>query len=175
MSNLEKSYTPDGLPELVSRLEPDIGRVFGRFHVPPSDAEDLLQETLLQFILHCRSIVSPEAWLMGTLRKQCLMYWRRRRRTFLEAVDAGLLVELAGSERARQEGDDLSRDLSRAVGRLPPRCRSVLRLRYGLGCEDPEVARQLGYSPNGIRKITDRCLSALTNQMLASGFLVATT
>lgn len=174
MSILDQSRQPDELPELLGRLEPQFALVFGRYHIAPQDAEDLLQESLLQYLRHRASIAMPDAWLMGTLRKQCLMYWRRRRRTLLEAVDTGLLIELAGVDRARQEEDDLSRDVSRVVRRLPERCRSLLHLRYGLGCENPEVAERLGYSTNGIRKITHRCLTALTNQMLASGFSSAT-
>jgi RNA polymerase sigma-70 factor (ECF subfamily) len=175
VSHLEQRRSPDELPDLVVRLEPQIAAVFSRFHVARQDAEDILQDVLLQYILRCQTIVSPESWLMGTLRNSCLLYWRRRRRALLEAVDSGLLVALAGTERAKQENDDLSRDLSRAVGRLPERCRSLLKLRYRLGCNDPEVADQLGYSPTGIRKITQRCLLALTSQMLQSGFSAATT
>lgn len=169
MSHVHESPNAEELPELLERLEAQIGRVFGRFHLAPVDAEDLLQETLLQFILRRREIVTPEAWLIGTLKKQCLMFWRRRRRSLLEAIDADLLEELAGSDGARQEKEDLSRDLSRVVSRLPERCRSLLRLRYGLGCEGPEVAARMGYSPTGIRTITNRCLTALTQQMLAVG------
>jgi RNA polymerase sigma factor (sigma-70 family) len=170
VSYCDQRRLPDELPELVDRLEAQIGRVFGRFHLNPTDAEDVLQETLLQFLLRRHEIVSPDTWLLGTLRKQCLMYWRRRRRALLESVDTGLLIELAGGDGARQENDDLSRDLSRAVGKLPERCRSLLRLRYGLGCENPEVAERMGYSPTGIRTITNRCLTALANQMVANGF-----
>jgi RNA polymerase sigma factor (sigma-70 family) len=170
VSYLEPRRSPDELPELMIRLEPRIASVFSRFHVARQDAEDILQDVLLQYILRCQTIVSPESWLMGTLRNNCLLYWRKRRRALLEAVDSGLLVALAGTEQARQENDDLSRDLSRVVGRLPERCRSILKLRYRLGCDDPEVADQLGYSPTGIRKITQRCLLALTTRMLESGF-----
>ena len=175
MSILNHSPEPEELPALLEELEGQIGGIFGRYHIRQSDAEDLLQETLLQFLIHQRQIHSPAAWILGTLRKQCLMHWRRRRRTLLEAVDSGLLIELAGTTGAQQENDDLSRDVSRVVGRLPERCRSVLRLRYGLGCENPEVAERLGYSPTGIRTITARCLSALSHQMLACGFATAAT
>lgn len=167
---LEHRRSPEELPDLVEGLSGAIAWVFGRFQIPQADAEDLLQEVLLRYLQRHREIVSPEAWLIGALRKQCLMYWRTRRRALLQAVDAGLLQELAGTEPARQEGEDLSRDLSRVIGGMSERCRSLLRLRYGLGCESGEVAERMGYSPTGIRKITLRCLSALTNRMAAAGF-----
>lgn len=170
MSVLDPGRIQDELPQLVDRLESEFLRLFAYFRIPAQDAEDLLQDAFVLFITKRSQIVTPDAWLVGTLRYRCLLYWRKRRRRLLEVVDETLLMELAGGSAPRQENDDLARDLSGAIGRLPDRCRSLLRLRYGLGCDDPEVALRLGYSPTGIRKIADRCLSALTNQMLASGF-----
>lgn len=174
MSALDQDRIQDDLPQLVERLAPEFARLFTYFRVPAQDAEDLLQDTLLLYLTKRPQIVTSDAWLVGTLRYRCLLYWRKRRRRLLEAVDEALLLELAGSTPARQENDDLARDLSGAIGRLPGRCRSLLRLRYGLGCDDPEVAQRLGYSPTGIRKIAHRCLSALTHQMLLGGYAAAT-
>ena len=173
MSALDPGRIQDELPQLLDRLESEFARLFTYFRIPPPDAEDLLQDALLLFITKRSQILTPDAWLVGTLRYRCLLYWRKRRRRLMEAVDETLLLELAGGVSPRQENDDLARDLSGAIGRLPGRCRSLLRLRYGLGCDDPEVAERLGYSPTGIRKIADRCLSALTYQMLASGYPTA--
>jgi RNA polymerase sigma factor (sigma-70 family) len=170
VSALDPGRIQDELPQLVDRLEPEFARLFTYFRIPAQDAEDLLQDAFVLFITKRSQIVTPDAWLIGTLRYRCLLYWRKRRRRLLEVVDETLLMELAGSTSPRQENDDLARDLSGAIGRLPDRCRSLLRLRYGLGCDDPEVALRLGYSPTGIRKIAHRCLSALTQQMLAGGY-----
>ena len=80
----------------------------------------------------------------------------------------------ARGESRRGRKTTTSRAISRVrSARLPDRCRSLLRLRYGLGCDDPEVADRMGYSPTGIRKIAHRCLSALTHQMLAGGYPAA--
>lgn len=173
MSALDPGRIQDELPQLLDRLESEFARLFAYFRIPLQDAEDLLQDALVVFITKRAQILTPDAWLIGTLRYRCLLYWRKRRRRLLEAVDETLLLELAGGVSPRQENDDLARDLSGAIGKLPDRCRSLLRLRYGLGCDDPEVAKRLGYSPTGIRKIADRCLSALTYQMLASGYPTA--
>jgi RNA polymerase sigma factor (sigma-70 family) len=173
LSALDQGRIQDDLPQLVERLAPEFARLFTYFRIPAQDSEDLLQDALVLFITKRPQIVSPDAWLIGTLRYRCLLYWRKRRRRLLEAVDEVLLMELAGSSPPRQENDDLARDLSGAIGRLPDRCRNLLRLRYGLGCDDPEVAQKLGYSPTGIRKIAHRCLSALTHQMLAGGYATA--
>jgi RNA polymerase sigma factor (sigma-70 family) len=170
VSALDPGRIQDELPQLADRLESEFARLFSYFRIPAQDAEDLLQDTFVLFITKRRQIVSADAWLIGTLRFRCLLYWRKRRRRLLATVDETLLMELAGGSSPRQENDDLARDLSGAIGRLPNRCQSLLRLRYGLGCDDPEVALKLGYSSTGIRKIAQRCLSALTQQMLAGGY-----
>jgi DNA-directed RNA polymerase specialized sigma24 family protein len=55
------------------------------------------------------------------------------------------------------------------MGRLRPRCRSLLDLRFRQGFEAPEVAERLGYSASSIGKITNRCLAALSRELLAAG------
>jgi RNA polymerase sigma factor (sigma-70 family) len=64
----------------------------------------------------------------------------------------------------------LRQDLQRILARLPERCRSVLVLRYGLGYRSREVADLLGYQPSSIRKVTSRCIAALTRELVSSGF-----
>jgi len=148
-------------------VSPDLARILYRFRIPAQDSDDLLQELVVQFLENRRRVETPEAWLVGTLKFRCALYWRRRRRSLVEAIDGAILEELAGGAPGRQERDDLTRDLSRAIDRLSERCRSFIRLRYGLGYENPEVAERLGYSKTGIRKISSRCLDALTDQILA--------
>ena len=86
----------------------------------------------------------------------------------MQSIDEGLLQELPVPGELRQNRDDVSRDLSSAIRQLPRRCRSLLRLRYGLDCDMPEIAEKLGYSATSVRKIASRCLSALSGQLLAA-------
>jgi len=160
----------DDLTSRLERLEPEIRRMLVRFGIPVQDAEDLLHDTLIVYLTKRDSIAAPNPWLLATLRNHCLVYWRRRRRSLIEALDAGLLEEVAGGVCGGQEGTDLARDLSSAVSHLPDRCRSILRLRYGLDCAGPEIAERLGYRPDAIRQATLRCLSALSRQLLSVGY-----
>ena len=50
------------------------------------------------------------------------------------------------------------------------RCRSILRLRYGLDCAGDEIAQRLGYKANTVRQATLRCLSALSHRLLSNGY-----
>lgn len=153
---------------LLGRLAPEIGEVFASFKIPYQDSEDLLQEALLALLLKRDRIQEPASWLLGALRTQCLIYWRRRRRRLYEAIDATLLEMAADPVPADDERTNWRCDLSHAISHLSDRCKSILRLRYGLGYEGDEVAERLGYRASSIRKVTLRCLSALTHRITGS-------
>ncbi|MFQ5349794.1 MAG: RNA polymerase sigma factor [Thermoanaerobaculia bacterium] len=151
--------------ELLKGLEPRFRAVLARFRIPEQDAEDLLQQALLAYVRKRDTVHNPESWLVGTLRNRCLKYWRARRRSLYTAVDSAIL-ETVASDAPSQERSAMRRDLLGAMGRLRPRCRSILGLRYGLGCEPRETARRLGYKESSIYKLVERCLAALSSQLL---------
>jgi len=174
-SLLRKMSAPDhhtadlSLEDLLQRVRSRLKAQFQRHRIPPQDTEDLLQQALLALIHQRPGIRDPEAWLIGTVRNKCLLYWRAHRRQLYESVDAAVLECLAKPQQPTQEGSDVRRDLTAALERLPERCRSLLSLRYGLGYEPAEVAVQLGYSRRSISKITRRCLAVLTRRLVVTG------
>ena len=153
----------------LTRMEPGLKRLMARYHIPSEDREDVLQQALLTLLYQWDRVRDPEDWLLGTLKRNCLMYWRMHRRRIYSSVDAALLEWLSEPVAASQERSDLLSEIDSLIERLPPRCRSLLRLRFRLGYEPPEVARRLGYRTSSIGKITSRCLAALAREMLASG------
>jgi RNA polymerase sigma factor (sigma-70 family) len=155
----------------LEELQPRLRRLFAHHRIPPEDAEDILQQTLLAYLYKRDSVQEFERWLLGAVRKRCLMYWRGRRRRFYTAIDAAILDELAEQGVPEQEAADFQRDLSRVVGRLTRRCRELLQLRFGLGYDPPEAARRLGYRPSGIYKTLERCLAALADGMTRAGLM----
>lgn len=158
------------LEELLSSLQRRLERILFRYQIPPEDSEDVLQEAVLTLIYKRNKIRDPEAWLVATLRNRCLMYWRSKRSRLYDSVDVSILELLAKPGGTPQERQEIQADLERAISELPDRCRSLLRLRYGLGYKPAEVAERMGYQASSIRKITSRCLAALTRQLTASGF-----
>lgn len=158
------------LEELLRVLQRRLERILFRYQIPPEDSEDVLQEAVLTLIYKRAKIRDPEAWLVATLRNRCLMYWRSKRSRLYDAVDMAILELVAKPGATPQERQEIQADLERALSELPDRCRSLLRLRYGLGYKPAEVAERMGYQPSSIRKITTRCLAALTRQLHASGF-----
>ncbi len=158
---------PSDVSALLADVKPTALRICSRYRIPPQDAEDMLQQTTLAMLDSRRPIHNPRAWFAGTLRNQCLMYWRRRRRRLYQAVDSAVLEALADPTEPEQRRVEFSRDLSRTMRSLPDRCRNVLKLRYGLGCRPKEAAERLGYRTSSIYKILERCLAALSKNLLA--------
>ena len=58
--------------------------------------------------------------------------------------------------------------IRRALERLDPTAKRVIELRFGLGGGEPlalrEVARQIGLSPEGVRKLERRALGRLAEE-----------
>lgn len=158
------------LEDLLKTLQRRLERILFRYQIPPEDSEDVLQEAVLTLIYKRSKIRDPEAWLVATLRNRCLMYWRSKRSRLYDAVDVSILDLVAKPGGTPQSRHEVQADLERAISELPERCRSLLRLRYGLGYKPAEVAERMGYQASSIRKITTRCLAALTRQLHASGF-----
>ena len=142
------------LERSLDELRPRLRGLFARHRIPPEDAEDILQQALLAYLYKRDSVQDFDRWLLGAVRKRCLMYWRGRRQGV-----------------PRQEQADFRRDLGRVVGRLTKRCRELLQLRFGLGYDPPEAARRLGYQPSGIYKTLERCLAALAGGMTKVGLM----
>ena len=165
MSAPNTSAAESSLEQFLKSVRPRMKTLFAHYQVPPQDTEDIVQQALLALLYQRQAIRDPEAWLMGTLRNKCLLYWRERRRKLYDAVDAAALELMAETMAPEQEGVDVRRDLEMAIERLPERCRALLSLRYSQGYEPPELAKRLGYSPTSISKTTNRCLAALTREL----------
>jgi len=156
---------------LLENLRPKIEGVLWRYRIPPQDCEDLLQEVLLTFVRRYERIENHEAWLLVALRNQCSQFWRRRRRKLYDQVDAILLEVMAPCGPSHAQPCEQATDLRRFLPRVPGRCREVLEMRYFLGHTPKEVAIETGYRHSGISTIIRRCLAALTNVLLAAGYV----
>ena len=170
MATLDQPEIRESLNRLLKTARPRLERVLRHFEIPPEDAEDILQDAQLTLLYKWDKIRTPESWLIGTIKKKCIMYWRKRRGSLCDAVDTAILELVSVPQAPDQEKAELSTDLNRVLARLSTRCRSLLKLRYGLGYGPNEVAEQMGYRVSSIRKVTNRCLAALTRQLLAVGF-----
>jgi len=169
MSTPEQPEPAVSFDDFLKKVEPKLKRILVLYRIPAEDSEDVLQQTLLNLLYQWDRIRDPEWWLLGTLKRHCLMYWRTHRRRIYSAVDTTILEWLSEPVAPSQERVDFLSDLESMIGRLPTRCRSLLQLRFRYGYETPEVAKRLGYRASSIGKITNRCLDALSREMLLEG------
>jgi RNA polymerase sigma factor (sigma-70 family) len=158
------------LDALIDRFNRRARAITGFYGIPVQEADDLLQQTYLAYLNKRDEVRNPEAWLAGTLRQRCLMFWRSRRRSWLSTVPDEFLEATIGPEVLPQDQMMLRHDLSLAVSRLPSRWQDLINLKYGLGLDSRETARRLGYRYSGIYTITKRCLAALAVEMESLGW-----
>jgi len=147
-----------------------------------ADAADVFQTTWLRLAEHIARIDHPDrvgAWLATAARRECLQCLRSSARTIptddMDRLDVSPLVgnppeeAVLAAEREREDADRAEM-LWRAMGRLPARCRELLRV---LMASPPpsyaEVGAALGLPVGSIGPTRARCLQALREQLVASG------
>ena len=165
----EKMTRPIG--ELVEFEKPTLTRILLHFRIPAEDAQDLLQDVTVQYLRKRSEIREPSRWLSGALHKECLLYWRKRKRCVYDAVDQGLLDVLSAEDIPQQEKQVLVSRLGEHIEELKPRCRNVLKLRYRLGYNNDEIAGETGYQKSSIDTIARRCLETLGRRIIGSSVL----
>jgi RNA polymerase sigma factor (sigma-70 family) len=154
------------IEEILSdrRLRRSLGQVLYQYRIPVQDAEDLIQDVMLLAVSKWSGIRAPEAWLFGTLRNRCILYWRGRAqhdRRF-EQLDDTAMQPASAPEQARWE---LLADLGAATRRLPATQRRLVILRCRLGLTPPEAAAAIGLAHGSVRSILNRGLARLREEL----------
>jgi RNA polymerase sigma factor (sigma-70 family) len=155
----------ESLEDLLKRVRRRLKYILYSYDVPPQDAEDLLQDTILEAFRKWDSIRMKEGWLIGTLRVKCSNYRKRKRAEPVDGMDMPDLEALCPSTPALQENREKAHDVRALLREVDPRHRAALWLRYGLGLGPHEVAGRLGYSPSSIRKLTLRTLARVQEEI----------
>jgi RNA polymerase sigma factor (sigma-70 family) len=157
------------LDEMVRRIRHRLKNVLRNYDIPFQDAEDLLQDSLLDALRKWDAIYNKECWLIGTLRFKCSNYWKRIRTKVPQSLDLPELEELCPPLPPPQEKRDEALDLRHTLSVLDPRHQKVLWLRYAVGFTPEEVADQLGYRHSSVRKLTQRAMLRLRRGASLSG------
>lgn len=142
---------------LLERYQARIYRFGLRLCGDPSDAEDVVQETMLAMakaLPSFRGEASLSTWLYSIARSHCV---RRRRKkppvTELSALDADApeVEDPAPNAERLAEDRELEAVLQAAIARLPAPDREVLVLRDVEGLTAPEVAKVVGLSVDAVK------------------------
>lgn len=130
-----------------------------RFGIGREDAEDLLQDTMLE-LLRCRTYVrSPEGFVFAVFRSRCTRFLSGR-------LDARTVI---GEDEGGQCGvslqstDDIHSQvaLREALNEVSSACRQLLRAYYVEGQSLREAARTLSLAYSSVAKTIGRCLKRL--------------
>jgi RNA polymerase sigma factor (sigma-70 family) len=117
--------------------------------------EDVAQEAFLGLHRHFEEVENPRAYLRVTLARLASRRGRRDRRRNA----AQRLV-------AKPEAvSDATSEMFDAVGRLPPRQRAVIVLRYFEDLSEAEISAALGCPPGTVKSLASRALRQLKKEI----------
>lgn len=127
-----------------------------KFHVPDCEAETLVHDVLLGYLLKSGDIVDLRRWLVGAICHASRHYWRLNGRT----------ISCDSSTRDRADPSSLrildtlpdQIAVREALACLRPRYREILQMRYFEGCTVAEVAMRLGVKAKYAQKLITKCL-----------------
>jgi len=133
-----------------------VGIAVERFRISHTDAETLVHEVFLDFLIHAARVHDRRAWLIGAIYNASKHHLRRAQR--VEPLpDHG--PETVDPRYARV-GEQWPAELAarEAFARLTPRCQLALRLRYIEGHTIPSIAKILDTTKRYAAKLVSRCL-----------------
>jgi len=133
-----------------------VGIAVERFGVPHADAETLVHEIFLDFLVHAARIRDRRAWLIGAVYNASKDH-RRHAQRVEPLPEHG--PETADPRYVRVEEQWPAELAAReAFARLTPRCQLALRLRYIEGHTIPSIAKLLDTTKRYAAKLVARCL-----------------
>ena len=163
----------DGWDTLTQRHTGRLWSVARALRMNDADAADAVQTTWLRLVEHLDTLREPQyvgAWLMTTMRRECLRTLTRRGRT-VHTEDWGDTPDPAEPLDDALLRDERDSALWRAFQLVPPRCQSLLRVFMA----DPppsyeEVAAALGMPIGSIGPTRKRCLGKLREILIAGAY-----
>ncbi|MBW8682843.1 RNA polymerase sigma factor [Chitinophaga rhizophila] len=139
-----------------------------------SVTEDIVQETFLRLWISrdkLREIEQPRSWLMRIVFYQCFTFLRKRN------VHDKAIANLSVVEPAFTLDEDMAyaamkEQVGIAIQQLPPQAKRIYLLSREQGLKIPEIASQLGLSPNTVKNALVRSLHAIRQHLEQLGMLL---
>jgi RNA polymerase sigma factor (sigma-70 family) len=128
-----------------------------KFSVPPADAENLVHDVFLDYLVSTRTVRSDlRSYLVGAICNASRNYWRSRRSESRVFTDD----EASGADVLSEDiFNDLARNLivASTLARLGERCREALRRYYLDGEDTGTVAAAMNTSPSNVNYLMHVC------------------
>lgn len=163
------AQTPPTAPQVAGALLLDatqrrklLGYARSRFGIGAEDAEDLLQDTLLQLLQQRDRVTAPEGFVFTVFRLGCSRYLAE-----CSAAKEVFVPESESAEQAPQtqasgpEGTERRITLRQALGGISSTCRRLLCAFYIEGRSLRDTADTLAVAQSGVSKTINRCLRRL--------------
>ena len=147
---------------LVDRHYDSCARFARRMLGNGEDADDVLQETLLQAFQALRRYHERDrfgAWLFRILSNRCRTHLRQRTRRSRRFVQDDTAVAVTAGP--PPEAERLRDTLQRALDALDPRSREALLLKYGEALDYDEISRLTGSSVSALKMRVKRAREAV--------------
>ncbi|HEX2120176.1 MAG TPA: sigma-70 family RNA polymerase sigma factor [Thermoanaerobaculia bacterium] len=127
----------------------------GKFNIPPSDAEGIVNEVFTAYLLRRQTIRNTRKWLIGAVCHASRAYWRDAARTTSMPPDVGDYVD---PDSPGLEGRIVDRvTMARALTEIGPKCRETLRMYYAEGYSAAEIASRLGTTSGYVMQLLHSC------------------
>jgi len=133
-----------------------LGYARARFGVCSDDAEDLLQDSLLELLKRRDQVRTPDAYLFTVFRTSCARFAASR--------PGPESLEAAGAIAEKRSAPDVIHGrvlLHQVLGEISSTCRRILCAFYVEGRSLRETAETLSVAETGVSKTINRCLRRL--------------
>lgn len=176
MSHTGAEEPPDDVPDAPDASLEDVYRSLfdflrdiscGKFGVPTHDAEAIVNEIFMGFLIRSRSIHHPKKWLIGAVCHASRAYWRTQTKAGALPSDAHELA--APGSQSLEDRLVKSITLSVALSRLGPKCRETLRMYYRDGYSAAEIAAHLGTTAGYVMQLLHSCRKRVRDMCKATG------
>jgi RNA polymerase sigma factor (sigma-70 family) len=127
-----------------------------RFGVPENDAESLIQEVFVSYLLRSSEIAKVRAWLVAAICNASRYYLRTRGR--MEPLPDDYSTKSDPSSDSLDDRFALEMTIQKVLGYLQPKCRDTLRMHYFEGRSASEIAIVLETTTRYAEKMIHKCL-----------------
>ena len=155
------------MADLVALLTPILWHTARASRLDAATAEDVLQTTWLTLVRKADSILEPLAvlqWLVVTTKREAWRVSRGQAKMRPEDLETTGAAETDTEESVEDEviRDQTQTRLWEHIGKLPDRCRALLRvIAFADRPDYAEIARSLGMPQGSIGPTRGRCLAKL--------------
>lgn len=133
-----------------------VGTAVSRYHIAEPDAQALVHDVFLSYLLKAHEVLDARAWLLSAICNASKYFLRTQARHV--ALPPEIVEE--PDPRLKRILDTLPDELAarEAFACVTTRCQVALSLRYLEGYSVPEVATSLQTTPKYAAKLIARCL-----------------